>query len=94
MGDLEVGQVSFLIPERGKHVGMDGFEQGVREEHRRRGLYTAMLVCAELLTGRIVKGDPENRSPEAQKVWDQLDRPFGNAEPAAEPNPEGGDGGQ
>src|SRR5262249_42128526 len=81
-------RVSFVVPVAGKHVVLDDWESATEEAHRRQGLYTALLVYAEIVTGRVVRDDPGDRSPEAQKVWDQPGRPFGNAEPAAEPNPE------
>jgi hypothetical protein len=93
-GDITVARASFMVPHTGKYIAHDGWEAGTTEEHQRNGLYTAILVYAEIIVQRVVKDDHTGRSPVAQKVWDQQDRPFGNAEPAAEPNSEDGDDGQ
>jgi hypothetical protein len=47
----------------------------IRPPHKRKGLATAMYQLAEEKTGRKFRRGVQ--SPDAQKLWDQKDRPFG-----------------
>jgi hypothetical protein len=87
-GDELAGRVSFWVPEAGRHIKVGEWETQVVEGHRRKGVGTAMMVYAELVTKRSIKRDPEAQSEDAKALWGQPNRPFGNDEPAAEPNPE------
>lgn len=79
-GETLVGWAHFSDSCFGLLVGLDG-EPHVLPEHRRKGIGSAMYVYVEELTGHTVEDHPGTRTPEAQAMWDQPNRPFGNHPP-------------
>ena len=75
-GDNIVANADFVISEGDLHCN----NVRVDEEHRRKGICTALYVFAEKLFGRKIenfwKGDPI-QSDAAKKLWNQPNRPFG-----------------
>jgi GNAT superfamily N-acetyltransferase len=99
----KVGEAQFQHHENGKNIR--SYDEGipfedapvavkVDQEHRRKGLGSAMYSHAEQVTGKKLKNIGKNKRTESGKaLWSQPNRPFGKSEdltktPNEEPQPD------
>lgn len=75
-GSRCVGNLSVEINKASGQIHADNILV-MQPEHRRKGLASAMMVCAEKLTG-LVMVPATNQIADGRALWDRPNRPWGN----------------